>query len=299
MRITQGMMTNNILQNLSSGYGKIADYQNQLSSGKKITRPSQDPVVAAMGISYRTDVSHVDQYQKNVTTATKWMDSSDNALTQVNDVLSRVRELTNEASNDTYTSDQRMAAGKEVDQLTQQLVSIGNTQVGGQYIFSGSDSANPLLTQDSTSGAVTINGTALSNPNMAVDVNDGIRMTINVDPNQVFTQSLFSDLNALKDALNSPTSTGPQIGNFLSTIDTHLNALTNAQADLGAKENRMTMVKNRLDSQKSIATQIMSNNEDADYATTIVDLNQQQNIYNASLSVGAKIIQTSLVDFLK
>ncbi|EST10665.1 flagellar hook-associated protein FlgL [Sporolactobacillus laevolacticus] len=298
MRITQGMMTNNVLQNISGGYSKIADYQNQLASGKKITRPSQDPVVATMGIAYRTDVSHVEQYQKNVTNAYKWLDSSDDTLKQVDDVLNRVRELTNEASTDTYTADQRKAIGAEVDQLTQQLVSLGNTQVGGQYIFSGSDSANSLLTQ-AADGTVTINQTALNNPDFSVAVNDGIKMAINVNPNQVFTSSLFSDLNDLKNALNGGSATGTDINNYLGKIDTHLDALSNAQADLGAKTNRIDMTKNRLDAQKTIATQVMSDNEDADYAETIVKLNQQQNVYNASLSVGAKIIQTSLVDFLR
>jgi flagellar hook-associated protein 3 FlgL len=298
MRITQGMMTNNVLQNISGGYSKIADYQNQLASGKKITRPSQDPVVATMGIAYRTDVSHVEQYQKNVTNAYKWLDSSDDTLKQVDDVLNRVRELTNEASTDTYTADQRKAIGAEVDQLTQQLVSMGNTQVGGQYIFSGSDSANPLLTQ-AADGTVTINQTALNNPDFSVAVNDGIKMAINVNPNQVFTSSLFSDLKDLKSALNGGSATGSDISNYLGKIDTHLDALSNAQADLGAKTNRIDMTKNRLDAQKTIATQVMSDNEDADYAETIVKLNQQQNVYNASLSVGAKIIQTSLVDFLR
>lgn len=291
-------MTNNVLQNISGGYSKIADYQNQLASGKKITRPSQDPVVATMGIAYRTDVSHVEQYQKNVTNAYKWLDSSDDTLKQVDDVLNRVRELTNEASTDTYTADQRKAIGTEVDQLTQQLVSLGNTQVGGQYIFSGSDSANPLLTQ-AADGTVTINQTALNNPDFSVAVNDGIKMAINVNPNQVFTSSLFSDLNDLKNALNGGSATGSDISNYLGKIDTHLDALSNAQADLGAKTNRIDMTKNRLDAQKTIATQVMSDNEDADYAETIVKLNQQQNVYNASLSVGAKIIQTSLVDFLR
>lgn len=296
MRVTQGMMTNSVLQHISNGYSKLADYQSQLASGKKITRPSQDPVVATMGISYRTDVSHVEQYQKNVTNAYKWLDSSDDALAQVNDVLNRVRELTNEASTDTYTADQRKAIGVEVDQLTQQLVTLGNTQVGGQYIFSGSDSANPLLTMED--GTVVINKVALDNPNFSVAVNDGIQMAINVNPNQVFTKDLFDDLEILKNDLTKGIASGADISKHLGEIDTHLDEVSSAQADLGAKTNRIDLTKARLGEQKTVATNVMANNEDADYAETIVKLNQQQNVYNASLAVGAKIIQTSLVDFL-
>ncbi|WP_139692876.1 flagellar hook-associated protein FlgL [Sporolactobacillus terrae] len=296
MRVTQGMMTNQVLRNISNGYSKVSEYNDQLSSGKKITRPSQDPVVATMGIAYRTDVSHVNQYQKNVTNAYKWLDSSDDTLQQVNDVLNRIRELTNEASTDTYTADQRKAIGTEVDQLTNQLVTLGNTQVGGQYIFSGSDSANPLLTLND--GNVQINDDAIDNPDFSVAVNDGIQMAINVNPNQVFTSDLFANLNQLKDDLNNGAS-GETISAHLTEIDTHLEQVGTAQADLGAKTNRIDLIQNRLNEQKTVATKIMSTNEDADYAETIINLNTQQNVYNASLSVGAKIIQTSLVDFLR
>lgn len=297
MRVTQGMMTNHVLRNISNGYSKVSEYNDQLSSGKKITRPSQDPVVATMGISYRTDVSHVNQYQKNVTNAYKWLDSSDDALEQVNDVLNRIRELTNEASTDTYTADQRKAIGTEVDQLTNQLVTLGNTQVGGQYIFSGSDSAKPLLTANSD-GSIKIDQTAIDHPDFPVAVNDGIQMAINVNPNQVFTSDLFANLNQLKTDLNNGAS-GNTISAHLTEIDTHLGEVGTAQADLGAKTNRIDLIQNRLNEQKTVATKIMSNNEDADYAETIINLNTQQNVYNASLSVGAKIIQTSLVDFLR
>lgn len=298
MRVTQGMMTNQILQNITQGYGRVADSQNQLASGKKITRPSQDPIVATMGISYRTDVGHVEQYRKNVTTAYKWLDSSDDALQQTDDVLNRIRELTVEASNGTHTAEQRQAVGTEVAELKQQLVTIGNTQVGGQYIFSGSDTANPPLVTGND-GTVTLRPDALSHPDLAVDVNDGISVSVNIAPDSVFSEDLFSDLDRLIGDLNNGNADEAAIGAHLGELDTHLDEVARAQAELGAKTNRVDMISNRLNQQKTIATKIMSNNEDVDYAETIIQLNQQQNIYNASLAVGARIIQTSLLDFLK
>ncbi|MCI1858732.1 MAG: flagellar hook-associated protein FlgL [Sporolactobacillus sp.] len=312
LRVTQSMMSSSVLRHISDGYGKLADLQDQLASGKKISRPSQDPVVATMGIAYRTDVNHIAQYQKNVTTAYKWLDSADDALQQVNDVLTRIRELTNEASTDTYTSDQRQDAAKEVEQLKEQLVTLGNTQVGGQYIFDGSNTDKPLLTiadDDTKTVTATANDPAYSDVEIAV--NDGIQMTINVPPDSVFTvaadsdpetddtDTLFGMIDGLIGTLNDDSSSGDQISAYLDKIDTQLDKIGNAQADIGAKTNRLDMIKNRLGEQNTIATKIMSNNEDADYAETIVDLNQQQNVYNAALSVGARIIQTSLVDFLQ
>lgn len=294
MRVTQNMMTNNILQQLSSGYGKIADYQDQLSSGKKITRPSQDPVVAVMSVSYQTDVNHIQQYQSNISTAYNWLDSSESALSSVNDVLNRVRDLTEEVSNGTYDDTQRAAAGTEIDQLTQQLMTLGNTQVGGQYIFNGDDTKNAPITLSDGSYSVSDNSKSVS-----MAVNDGISIGVNVDPTKVFSSSLFSDLNDLKNALNNPDTSSTQIGDYISKIDTHLDGVADAQADLGALTDRVDMIKSRLGDQETISEKVMSDNEDADYSETIVKLNQQQNVYNAALSVGAKIIQTSLVDYLK
>src|SRR5699024_5081330 len=124
MRVSESMITGNFLRNLSNSYNRLLKYQNQLSTGKKISRPSDDPVVAMMGMQYRTDLNHIEQYDRNLATAYKWMDSSDDALSEANDVLKRVYELLIEASNDTYEGDQRAAIGEEVGQLKEQLATI-------------------------------------------------------------------------------------------------------------------------------------------------------------------------------
>ncbi|WP_141604115.1 flagellar hook-associated protein FlgL [Terrilactibacillus laevilacticus] len=297
MRITQGMMSGNILQQLNNGYGKLADYQQQLASGKKITRPSQDPVVATLGIGYRSDTSAVDQYERNVTDAYKWLDSSDSALSEADDALQRIRELTVQASNGTNNPDDRESILQEIHQMKQQLGTIGNTQVGDQYIFNGSSTSQKPINIDPTTGKVTTQ----FGPNQVVniDVNTGIKMQVNVDPTSAFSQSLFDDLDDLETTLKDQNATGDQLNAFLGKIDSHLSNISAAQADLGAKTNRMDMIKNRLEDQKQSATKLMSTNEDAQYEETIVKLTTQQSVYNAALSVGAKAMQPTLVDFLK
>ncbi|MFD2615834.1 flagellar hook-associated protein FlgL [Terrilactibacillus laevilacticus] len=297
MRITQGMLSGNILTQLSKGYGKIADYQQQLASGKKITRPSQDPVVAALGIGYRADTSAVDQYQRNVTDGYKWLDSSDSALSQTDDVLNRIRELTVQASNDTNTTDDRNSIKQEIDQMKQQLVTIGNSQIGERYIFNGNNSSVAPITVDS-SGKVTVNN-GTNNAPVNIDVNHGVKIQINVDPQSVFNQKLFDDIDDLESALTDGHTSGDQIGDFLAKIDDHLNHVAGTQADLGAKMNRMDLIQNRLAVQKEDAEKIMSSNEDADFESTVINLTTQQSVYNAALSVGAKMMQPTLVEFIK
>jgi flagellar hook-associated protein 3 FlgL len=300
MRVTQNMVSANLLKNISNSYQQLSTTQQQLSSGKKISKPSDDPVIATQGIAYRTDVSQVDQYTRNIDTANQWADSSDSAMSEANSVLQSIRELTVQASSDTETSDDRKSIKANLDQLTQQLSTIANTQVAGKYIFNGTNTATKPTTVN-TDGTVSV-----ANPNatsgdpankVIVEVNQGINLQVNVDPANVFTQKLFDDLTKLSTNLGNG-SDGQTISASLTDLDTHLNQLSAAQADLGAGENRITLISNRLQDQQQIANSIMSNNEDADFETTLVNYQQQQATYTAALSVGAKSMQKTLVDFL-
>lgn len=300
MRVTQGMISSDVLRQINNSNERLSTYQQQLASGKKITLPSQDPVVATLGIAYRSDVTHVTQYQRNVSNAYQWLNNSDSALGQMDSVMQRVRELTVQASNGTNTPNDLKQINSEVEQLKQQLVDVGNTQVAGNYIFNGQRTSTPPLSlQTNPDGTTAVNvNTAATNNQYKVQINDGVQMAINVDPTTVFTSKLFSDINTLQQRLTGKAPAS-DLTNSISDIDSHLSEINAARSDLGARTDRMDLVKNRLSQQSQDATTIMSNNEDADYTKTLVELNQEQSVHQAALSVGAKMIQPTLVDFLK
>ena len=102
MRVTQSMLSSNSLRNLSESYRKMGKYQDQLATGKKIARPSDDPVVAMKGMTYRTNLMEVEQYKRNFNEAYNWVENTDSALDQATSALHRIRDLTTQASNDTY-----------------------------------------------------------------------------------------------------------------------------------------------------------------------------------------------------
>ncbi|MFC0613400.1 flagellar hook-associated protein FlgL [Scopulibacillus daqui] len=311
MRVTQGIMSQNILRQLGNGYENIAKYQQQLASGKKVSRPSQDPVAAVIGISYRRDVHHVEQFKRNLSEARRWLDASDSALDQVTSVLQRVRELTVEASNDTYNIDQRKAVNGEIDQLKQQLAAIGNQRVAGKYIFNGQrTSEKPLSVNENGEAAgepptyishvdVTFKGADPQTNRFSVEISDGTYIDINVDPATVFTQGLFDDLDALQKKLLDHSSSSEDISGFLSKIDQHLDEVIAARSEVGAKTNRVDLFVNRLEQQEEIAEKAMAANEDAEFEEVIIHLAQQESVYRAALSVAGKLIQPSLVDFIK
>jgi flagellar hook-associated protein 3 FlgL len=299
MRVTQSMLANNMLRNLSNSYERLGKYQEQLTTGKKITRPSDDPVVAMKGVAYREDLARVKQYQRNIGEVHNWIDSADDALDKVGLALQRVQELVVQASTDTATPEDRKKIADEIDQIQKHIVDIANTKVGGKYIFNGADTLNPLFIGYPGDATFTVNG---NQSDVELEVFDGITLVVNIDGKTLFgdnTTGIIGMLNNLKTALNDPNSTGNMIDGFLSQVEAQQNALLSARSELGAKQNRVEMMENRLATQEVITTKVMSNNEDIDYEKTITELISQESVHRAALSVGARIIQPTLVDFLR
>ena len=294
MRVTQSMLSGNMLRNLSNSYGKMSTVQDQITTGKKITKPSQDPVVAIKGIGYRTDLNKVEQYQRNIGEVNNWLDSSDDALDHVGQVVIRVQELVTKAANDTNTSDDRKKIQVEVTQLRQQLQDLSNTKVGDKYIFTGTNTLTPL--HDGTNFADAKVSTGLMKE-VKIEVYDGVEIKVNMNGLELFTD--MDDLLTNIETSLGDGSDGTVISGYLKGISDMQSAVLVKRADIGARQNRVEMMDNRLSTQEIIATTLMSENEDIDYERAITDMITQESIHNAALSVGSKIIQATLVDFLR
>lgn len=314
----------------------MSKYQDQLNSGKVINRPSDDPVVAVKGMGYRVDLDKNEQYQRNMRQAHTWLDSTDEALNQVGTSLIRVKELIIQAANDTNTEDEREKVNEEIKQIHKHIQDLGNTKVGENYIFSGTKTGNPLFIgkpdpNDVTKTIVVLNEdslglatdpTAAGNKTIEVNVFDGISMQINTAGMELFGEidnylkHVSEILNRHKDP-NQPgypdvdPATGKEIGDLLdittdATTGDEIPGLTEinnkvleVRATVGAKQNRVELMESRLQTQEINVTKQMSLNEDTDYAKTITEMVTAESIHQASLSVGAKIIQQTLVDFIR
>lgn len=282
-----------MLRNLSTSFERLAKYQDQILSQKKITRPSDDPVIAMKGINYRRNLQEVQQYKRNFSEAYNWMDNSDASLDKAGQALQRIRELVVQASNDTYDKSQRESVSKEIAQLKEHLVEIANTKVGDKYIFNGTDTLNKPVDAEEIPLKVSTN----SNP-VQIELAKGIYISVNVNPQDVFNEDLFKDIEGLTIALENPNSDGKTLNLFLDKIDAHLNNVLNARSGLGARANRVELMEARIDQQEIISQKVLSDNEDIDFEKVVTELLAQESVHRAALSVGARIIQPSLMDFL-
>lgn len=300
MRITQSMLSNNMLNNLMKSQSKMDQYLEQLYTGKKINRPSDDPVVAMKGINYRAQLVEVEQFKRNTGEVNNWMDNSDASLDKATKALQRMNELAVQASNTGSQSPEDLKSTREeVAQLKEHLIDIANTKVNGNYIFNGTSTDTPPITMDGDQVIVDINREPIM-----IEVSSNTKIQGNVKSENIFSNELFKDIDNLLAKLNGDTVDGENVdlGSMDSSIDAldkNINNMIDARAELGARMNRLELIENRLEEQEIVATKTMSDNEDIHFEEAITNLITQESLHRAALSAGSRIIQPTLLDFLR
>lgn len=297
MRVTQGMLSNNMLRNLMNSQTKMSDYMEQLYTGKKISRPSQDPVIAVKGINHRAEVSQIEQFKRNTGEIHNWMDNSDAALDKATQAMQRMRELAVQASNDHNDREERESIRREVNELKEHLIDVANTNVNDKYIFNGTNTAETPVEFDDD---YMITSVSENNEAVEIAISNQTELQANVDPTKIFTDDLFDDIDKFMERLSGSEDIDEhQIDKSISDLDKHINNGIDSRAELGARMNRLELIENRLDEQKVIATRTMSENEDVHMEEAITNLITQESLHRAALAAGSRVIQPTLIDFLR
>jgi flagellar hook-associated protein 3 FlgL len=145
------MMTNNMMSNINKNKLNMTKLEQQYSTGKKIQRPSEDPIVAVRALRLRTNLSELEQYtEKNIPDAMSWMDVTESALSTVNNVLQKVNTYCVQGSTDTLTPSDRSAIAENLKQLKQQIYQEGNANYAGRHIFTGYKTDTSLIFKEDT-----------------------------------------------------------------------------------------------------------------------------------------------------
>ncbi|WP_042195532.1 flagellar hook-associated protein FlgL [Paenibacillus camerounensis] len=304
LRVTSNMMNSQLLLNLNRNARTMNDTQLQLSTGRKINKPSDDPVGITYSLRYRAEISSNEQYTKNVDSALSWLDYNDTVLGQAGDVVQRLRELTVQAGTGSNPQSALDSINEEVLQLKEQLVDIANSKLNGKYIFNGEQyDAKPFDFVKGPDGTFDTTKAITTDPGqIQYVVGEGVQLTISQNGNDVFGYSsdadnIFNIINSISSALKSGDITA--VSDQLANVDTRLDKFLTARSEVGAKTNRVELMQERLSDLNTNLSELQAKTEDASYEELIMNSKIQENIYNASLSVGAKIISTTLVDFIR
>lgn len=297
MRITQSMMSSSMMNNLQSNYRRLDKTQEQLMTQRRLNRPSDDPVGVSSALKYRAEISSTTQFNENVQDADSWMKFSDTVMTEATQIVQRLSELAVEGGTDTVPADARKNIAQEVDELYKQLVSLGNSQFKGKFIFNGERVNEQPYPDDPANQTY-----SLDQGEVEYQIGAGIYVGVNTNGDKIFGASgdpsgLFKVVDNLKQALLGDSTTGIQAA--IPALQKNLENIITTQAEVGGKQNRLEFTLNRLDDLKLNYTSLQSKAEDVDMPSAISDLKTAESIYQASLDTMARIIRPSLMDFLR
>ena len=302
MRVTHGMLMRSTLTDINESARKVSHTQRKLSSGKEITRPSDDPFGTSRALALRSDIEATRQYQRNVNEAVAWQSATDTALSKIGDVLHRARELAIRGANDTNGPASREAIAAEIDQLVAAVKQEGNVTYAGRYLLSGTATATRPY---DVNGADAYLGDA---GGIAREIGPGVSVQVNVLGSAVIGSGQAANdgkvLDNLRDIAQHLRGGTPADLNALRTADlaaltANVDALSAVRATVGATTNRLEIAASRLAETEESFTRLLSETEDADMAKALVDYSMQQSVYQSALRSGANIVQTSLLDWLR
>ena len=291
MRVTTGMSQRHVLSDLRRVQERLASAQSQVSGGKRIEKPSDDPLGAERAMRLNAQLDSTTAYRSSVDESRSWLDATDTALSSVGDIVQRVRELTLQAANGSTTPAGRQSIKLEVDQLTEQAKSTLNSAYDGRHLFSG--------TATDTAPYSAATGDAYQGDSGAVvrQIGPGVSVQVNMTGDDVLS-GLLPTLRTISAhlAANDIASLGTT---DLKALDAGADNLTAKQSQVGAITNRVDAAGQRLDDFYDVTNAFLSKTQDADLPQALTDLSAQQNALQAALRGGASLIQQSLMDFLR
>ena len=324
MRVTNNMLVNNMVYNLNQNLRALEKLQYQKATGKKFKVPSDDPIGVSKSLKFNTDISKLEQYKRNVSDARSWMIDTEAALDVIGKVLKRAYELTVDAANGTKTTEDLNKIGEEIEQLREELVQVGNTTHADRYIFSGYKTDEKLfdkygnyniaLTMKDDDEEATDETNETKKKAEIFEYNIGVSETVKVNTlgGSVFgvaegdytsdvTKGSKPYLIAVFDKLSGALTKNDQeiIQKSITRLQECTEQVLAVRSEVGAKMNRLDLTEKKLDVQIEGTTELLSYNEDVDMAEISMQIAMAQNVYISSLMTGAKVIQPTLVEFLR
>ena len=296
MRVTSSMMVNSTLRDLSSSLRRLQTTQTRLSTGKQLTRASDDPTAAANALTLRGQQARNTQRERSLLDAQGWLDTADATLSNGLDRLVRAKEIIVRASSSGGLADPSARSGlaTEIRSIRDDLLALANTKYGGRSLFNGTANGDAY----STVGLYQGNAAKVMR-----DVAPSTNLQVNITGPEIFgteggaVGNMFQVLDRLASAIES--GDGAAIATEHANLSVATERMSSATVDIGSRAARVLDVKARAEDEKLRLTTQLSNIEDVDVVDALVRSKAQETAYQAALQVTAKILPPSLLDYLR
>ena len=309
MRVTDSLMSQSFLRNLSANTTKMQKYQEQLSTLKEVNKPSDDPLRVSKILDLNNTVIQNDQYKTTINDAVQWTNVQDSALSSATKSLQRIKTLIQSSANDTMSHSDRQANKAEIESEINGVVDALNTNFGGRYVFAGMNTTELPFKVEKIDGEITgisYHGTkeTAENINLSREIAPGVSIELNTDGNALMNEkgttgspdnlsSFFTDVLKALDADDTE-----KLSDLLDRADQQLENVVSNRAKTGAIFNRLEATLERNGSEKLNLKTMLSENQDIDLAEKFMQFTMEQTAYQASLSMGTKILQTNILNYL-
>ncbi len=292
IRISTPMLYGSVTRGLFQNLERVYDAQEALATQKKIQRPGDDPAVFRRIETCKGTKRAIEQYQRNISFAQEYLAEAETSVSSVANLLARARELAVQGANGTLDAQSLSGLASEVGSIREEVLSLANAQwtggkeTGSRYLFSGYRSETAAFSQDGVyqgdSGA------------FAIDVAPGERMTIGLVGSSVFQAD--ADIPAVLDELRQGLESGDadRISGLLDDLDRSIMQVSRAQAEIGARMNRLDQTRTRLEDNLSYLENFVSSAEDLDIIEAASRLTKYQSALQATMLAAQSIFDTML-----
>ena len=297
-RVNLETFISSTLANVQKSTSNMSRLQEQISTGKKVNRASDDPAGARKILSLRSEDLRLDQYASNIQTATQSLDFSAAALSNTSDILQRITELTMQGVSGATDQSGRTIIANEINQLLETIMQSANSKRLGRYTFAGTETTTePFVATRNSSGnisAVSYNG---NRETIQYNVGPNTNTTVNLTGDEVFMKTrLFDTIVKIRENLLDGAITFAT--NELTNLDNASQNILNSIAKAGGISSTLELTGNRIDDTKLSLQEVLASAESADIAELVLKLTEQQSIFEASLSSGSYIFKTSILNYI-
>ncbi|WP_114422451.1 flagellar hook protein [Nocardioides houyundeii] len=293
MRVTQNMMAQRSLEGMYSGLGRLSKLQEQVSSGKVLSRPSDSPADTTAAMRLRASLVEVGQQNRNIEDGQAWLARVDDTLQSAVLQTRHARELGLQGANTgSMSPSARDALATEIESLRESLLSVANTTHLDRPVFGGLTPGKTAY--DTSGGFVGIPG------EVTRSVADGVKVRVDADARAVFGPdgaNLFDNLQAMADAVRSGDAGAVRSG--LDALDGNLDRLGVSLIDVGARTSALDRAAVSAADRELSLKSSLSGIEDVDLPKALMDLKMAETSYQAALASTARVMAPSLLDFLR
>lgn len=297
MRVTQNLIFDTFLSNIRNNRSESARIQDTLSSGKRVSKASDDSIAFTNSRTLLNQGAKENQYQDNIQAGLNQARTVQDAFDQMIDLLIDVKQTATQGANDTLSATERSSLSTKVTSLKEAILSQANTEYSGVYLFGGTNTSSPPFSDDPLApGLIADSSTATP---LTIQASDSTQVTITVtgtDLRNTASGDLFQILNDLETAL--ATNDQPNINAAIDTVDGAIEHVVTLASNQGNNINRLDYLSEQYELRRINREGAVSELVDTDFSEAVLQIQQYQTTYEAALAVHSQTTRTSLLDFI-